>query len=294
MQQSMRCPLLLGAIFVSLIVLGCENKEKLFVKHKSNYGLVVIHEKPKARFLQSLGYAHPSAFDVRRNGKGTCVIFDEVYGAEALFVCPGEDVVRIHKPAPRVFFGEDRDIVAWFSDIREGVHFAEGSVIEIGINGHFDVDPTGRFFLYRSKSGSVEVARTDSPNTILLRSEENFKKLFVIKDRLFLFAYWEFGRVRKGSAPQQDGILCEEYTIGVSGLELKQKFRMERPHASAAPFNVVDMNPTSPLVLLVDASDPPLEFLTRWYVWDLRADSVVRIDREKGMPVFMRPEVFKK
>jgi len=243
-------------VLVAMTFLGCAQEETpLIIRDAEVPNLFFIQREAQAHFLDSLGYDRPTSFVATRNGNGTSVIFEEGCGSAAVFLSQEGDVTRKTKPSNAAFFNTDGDVVAWFDEARKGFYFPDSDVVvREGASRPFQIEPTGRYFLYGSEFGLTYVASTERPTQILLRSELDFDQLFLVGDRLFLFA--RSNRLAdRGSFRVQDGIVCEEYATSPAGLELKRSFRIERPRPSASPFVVEDMDPSSGLLLLLEVGD---------------------------------------
>jgi hypothetical protein len=230
---------------------------------------------------------------VERNGTGTALrVFLDYAGGRAVLLLRDGRVTQIEAPGPFFRLNDQGSVVAWYDDIKRGVHFANMQVVRPALHGTFSMDPSGRFFLVGTEPGVVEVRSVEAADVRLGSARDGAERIFEKGNRLYVFTrHYKTGQ-REGEH-QQDGVVCQVLVPEDRVVRLEREIFVPRTTARASPYSVVDLDPWSDSVLLVDVWDPPLGFLTSWYMFDLGTQKLRRLGRAGGHAFFLAEDILR-
>ncbi len=302
----------LGLILISIIFLvsisSC-NKSTNNIPHMYAYKRATIID-----YVQNLGFPDFNVDEIRRNSTGTALYFYNFYTgnntSKIFSVSADGEPVKLNPPAKFAYLNDKNEFVVWFDDIKKGIHFQNGTIRNIiPIFGYFGIDPSGQFFFIGHTSGievinnqtvqigplqySTEIASTDHPNTALYSTNIMVGKIFFKDNRIYLFAR-QYSNFKGLGNYDEHEIICQILKKIGSKFQLEQEIHIPRPKRSPSPFAVVDLDPWSDNVLLVDVKDMPFSFLTSWYLFDLKTRKMTKIGLAKDYGFFLKEDILKK
>jgi hypothetical protein len=128
----------------------------------------------------------------------------------------------------------------------------------------WSVDPSGEYYFAEVSPGTVEIARTAEPLTVLAESKLAVERIFMKAGRVYLF-----GRAReKGWDEQKTDIAYQVLRLEGTRLIADSDGLIGRPKGLVSGgFEVVDVDSSTDAVLLKVVHDDPL--CSRWYLYHL-------------------------
>jgi hypothetical protein len=185
-----------------------------------------------------------------------------------------------------------RELRPWYAEHRVDIpdestlRFHNGQVLRFPKFTGVVADVTGEYFVLSSE-GKTTIAKPGDPNRVLARVAGDGRKLYLKTGKAYLFADdWEYYRTHQ----EAKELLCYLFRTVDSGLELERVIRIPRPQAGPSPFAVVDMDPWSDNVLLIDIRDPPVR--SRWLLFNLASGASRPLGYAKAYGFFLRRDVF--
>lgn len=251
-------------------------------------------------YLKERRYTDFELDEIRRDSAGTRLYLFNYYRNDKasiiLSVSCGGRINKLTPPAKFSYLNDQEDFVAWFDDIKQGIHFKDGTTLKSPLLGmifsSFEVDPSGKLFFIKNESKSIELASTDNPKKPLFHSRIEADKIYLKDGRVYLF-----GRnYRNAKGPgdyEQHEIICQVLRRADTSLELIEEIHIPRPKPSPSPFAVVDFDPWSDNVLLLDVKDEPLSFLTSWYLYDLKTKKMTKVGRANDYGFFLKEDILR-
>ena len=261
--------------------------------------------------IKKVGYSDFSPDEITRNSTGTSLYLHNYYRADKgsiiLSVSAGGNIKRIVPPAKFAHLNDTNEFVAWTDDIKQGVHFKNGKFRSvIPLFGYFGVDPSGQFFFIGHSSGVkvinnetvqtgplkyfTEISSISEPVKVLYSTNIRVENIFFKDNRIYLFArnlcnFKGLGRY------EECEIICQILKRTDSKFELEEEIHIPRPKPRPSPFAVVDLDPWSNNVLVVDEMDMPFSFLTAWYLFDLKTKKMTKVGRAKDYGFFLKEDI---
>mgnify|MGYP001591409589 CR=1 FL=1 len=265
-------------------------------------------------YVKKAGYSDFSLDKVTRNSTGTILYLHNFYRSDKntliLSVSARGNIKKILPPAKFVHLNDIGEFVAWTDDIKQGVHFRNGKFHSvIPIFGYFGVDPSGKFYFIGYSSGVkvlnnetvqtgplkyfTEISSIDEPTKVLYSTNIRVENIFFKDNRIYLFA--RNVRNFKGLGDYEEHeIICQILKKADSMFVLEEEINIPRPKPSPSPFAVVDFDPWSDKVLLVDVKDMPFSFWTAWYLFDLKSKKMTKVGRAKDYGFFLQEDILKR
>ena len=232
-----------------------------------------------AAFLKKQGaaYAVNNLFRVDRNSSGTLLYF-YFEGREALVV-GAKEVQRLKQPGRAAFLNDAGKFVAWTDDFNKGINFADGSNLKLAPFAAFGVDSGGGYYFTQSGSGPTEIYGISKPRTVLASVNFEARKIFVKNQRVYLFGS-NRRNIRGPGDYEVFEVIGNIFNISPQGLKFEIELRIPRPsRPGASPFTVLDLDPYSDQMLLLDAFDDP--FRSQFYLGQLNSNKLAHLGADK-------------
>lgn len=273
-------------VLVCLALVACTVMALAPKPYGHAWRLFVYDQDDLSRALKAIGLeSFGRARSLERNGAGTEL---RLSGYSA----PGNQLLRLHldgtytveRPPARFWHMNDAGaFVAWFDDIKNGVTLRDGRVVTPRLHGRFGVDPSGVAYFVERQPAVTAVGLVDGgAKEVEIAGFVGFG-LFSDSERLFVFGLTE----DVFRADNKDSI--QGYAIRVGDpLLVERKFRIVRPKPGPSPFQVVDMDPSSGEVLIVDIGDL---LASRWYLFDPRTEVLRKVGRIEGWALYLQGDV---
>jgi hypothetical protein len=235
-----------------------------------------------------------------RNSSGTSLYIQysaNNIGNKFLIIPTNGQIKEIDAPAKVVYFDDNGDVVAWSNNLSKDIHFRNGKFRDMMKSGEygsgvFCIDLSGRYFAIEVQPGIMEIAGVEKPNQAIFQTKLTVNKIFVTKDKIYLFDY---DNENYGKKHRHEKIICQIFKKNSSGYKLEDEFNILRPSARPSPFFVVDMDLESEKVLVEDVRDNPLSFLTSCYLFDIKTKSMHKIERMQGnYTFFLKEDILRK
>jgi hypothetical protein len=206
-----------------------------------------------------------------------------------------------------VFVNDSHEIAVRTEDITTGKVYFHGRPREINIvrfnagladgkpvlvPGTFGVEPSGQFYFVQTAFGRTELASVAEPGMTVASSPFVGRWLFLKNQRLYLFGYdppSELKNEMKNYAHRT--IICHVFRRGSSQYQLEEEIRIRRPIQGPSPFNVVDADPWSDKVLLMDVRDYPAR--SQWLLFDLKTRELAGIGAARDLGFFLQADILK-
>lgn len=193
---------------------------------------------------------------------------------DVAIVSSGGRVTLLSAPGLVSFLDDQGHFVAWTEDARLGVVLRDGSRLS---GADFLTDPGGNYYSMR-RDGVTSVGRLNDPSKKILTSPLAALALFERDGVLYLF----------GHGNPDDEIAVEVYRLSFGEVTLTAVHRIRRPAVRPSPFVVVDFDPESQRVLLLDTRDvEPAD----WLLHDLRRGESCLVGRGSVGGLFLRADV---
>jgi len=275
--------------------------------------LFVYKHDDLLNYVKKAGYSDASLDEVTRNSTGTILYLHDYYRADKrniiLSVSAGGEIKKILPPSGGGYLNDQGEFVAWVDDVKKGLRFKNGYFRDIVPSGYFGVDPSGKFYFIGYTSGVkvinnetvqtgplkyfTEISSIDEPTKVLYSTNIRVENIFFRDNRIYLFA--RNVRNFKGLGDYEEHeIICQILKKADSMFVLEEQINIPRPKPSPSPFAVVDLDPWSDNVLLVDVKDMPFSFLTAWYLFDLKSKKMTKVGRAKDYGFFLQEDILKR
>jgi hypothetical protein len=228
------------------------------------------------KFLGKINYSVDYLSEVGRNSSGTNLYFYQspAKGSNVLIVSSKKEIKILLRPADNAYLNDKGEFVAWFNDIKNGIHFKNGKIRYVVEFGNFGVDPSGQYFFIESTLGETEIAIVDNPEKPIARSELRGQKIFYNNGILYLFGF-------QSSNPNQ--IICHVFRNERDG------YIMEREVVIPSSHHVVDMDPASGNVLVMGLR----HMFPSWYIFNLKSLKMTNVGLAKTYGFFLREDILK-
>jgi len=289
--------LALGMSFVSPVEsIGGSSSERnrLSINGTEIPHLYVYSEKYILGCCEKAGFSNLSVTKIERNGDGTVLYlhgYDHSSGdSMILSVSSGAVIKKLVPPARFGYLDNRGKFVAWYEEKTEGIHFENGTIQPGSGLLRFGVDPSGQLFFLNVSEKLIQIARTDEPEKPLFYTNIDVEKMFFSQDRIYLFSRY-FQDPTDISRNKKYRRVCHIYQNSGDGFEFVKEINMPGPSWRPYPYSVVDMDPRSGSVLLIDVWDAPFFFLTSWYLYNLQTEQLTKIGRVKGYAFFLGKDV---
>lgn len=226
--------------------------------------------------------------ELRRNSDGTRLYCLFTHRKRVLALS-SEGKAVLEAPGLVSYLSDAGTFVAWSDDIRLGFHLVGGKFVSTawsgGRSGNFGVEPGGRYFFLAREPRRTVVSTVDEPDTVLADSAFQGENLFHRNGCLYLF-----GRIHDSQSYQRE-IFADVFEFRAGAWQRTRSIRIPRDREGPSPFRVVDMEPWSERVLLVDVRDGP--FPSRYYLYDLASGTRLRVKVLDNPLVFLKSDILK-
>jgi hypothetical protein len=264
-------------------------------------------------YVKKAGYSDFSLDKVTRNSTGTILYLHDYYRTDKRSIILSASTVgeikKIVPPSGGGYLNDQGEFVVWVDDVKNGLRFKKGDFRDIVPSGYFGVDPSGQYFFIGYSSGVkvinnetvqagplkyfTEISSIDEPTKVLYSTNIRVENIFFKDNRIYLFA--RNVRNFKGLGDYEEHeIICQILKKADSIFVLEEEIHIPRSKPSPSPFAVVDLDPWSDNVLLVDVKDEPLSFLTAWYLFDLKTKKTTKVGRAKDYGFFLQEDILKR
>lgn len=264
-------------------------------------------------YVKKAGYSDFSLDDITRSSAGTILYLYNFYRTDKssliLSVSAGGKIKKLVPPSRRAYLNDQGEFVVWVDDVKKGLRFKNGYFRDIVPSGYFGVDPSGKFYFIGHTSGVkvingetvqtgplkyfTEISSIDEPTKVLYSINIRVENIFVKDNRIYLFAR-DLCNFKGLGNYEECEIICQILKKMDSKFELEEEIHIPRPKPRSSPFAVVDFDPWSDNVLLIDERDMPFSFLTAWYLFDLKSKKMTKIGRAKDYGFFLREDILKR
>jgi hypothetical protein len=277
-------------------------------KSKKAY-LIVYKKKLVMDYLNKLGYSDVYPDKIERNSSGTRLYLRDFKDNILLSISGNGKIKEFPSRARFIYLNEKEEIVAWYDDIKKGIHFRNAAVLAVPLFTAFGIDPGGKFFFVSKNEGVIvdpngqqaypskiepttSVASVNDPLTPLIKTRIMGERIFFKNGKIYLFAR-AYRNFRGPGDYEQHEIICQIFKNNGSGtFELEEEIHIHRPSPRSSPFGVIDMDLWSEKVLIEDVRDMPFSFLTSWYLYDLKLKKMTKIGRRKdGYAFFLQNDI---
>jgi hypothetical protein len=249
------------------------------------FGLTVEGE---ARAAREAGLASTWS-DLRRNSDGSRLYCFFPFQKRVLVVSDAGKTA-LDAPGLVAFLDDDGRFVAWSDDVTVGFHLAGGNFIGTAWSkdrsGKFGVDPSGQYFFWAREPRRTIVADIEAPDVVLGESAFEGEAMYYQNGSLYLL-----GRVFDDSLSFNREIFADVFQFRDRAWQRVRSIRIPRGREAPSPFAVVDMEPWSERVLLIDVRDPP--FSSRYYLYDLASGTRLRAQVPEEPVVFLKTDLTK-
>ncbi len=245
--------------------------------------LFVYSREQMMTFLKTQNLTN--SFTVRRNTAGDKLIFfsSSNDGNKKVVILSVKNGVKVLIPPARVsYLGEDEKFIAWTNDLEKGVHFTDGSHLELSRFAPFQMDSSGAFFFKTTPNGT-EVRSTNAPSKMLLNSQYFADNIFYKGDQIYLMS----SNIIKKSFSIQFEIVCQIYRREESQFKIFEEIHITRPTPGASPFWVEDMDPWSDNLLIRDVCDCGND---DWFLFNITTNELKKIGQAKTCRGFFLKE----
>jgi len=264
-------------------------------------------------YIRKAGYPDFRIDEITRNSSGTVLYLHNYYRADnnsvILSVSVSGEIKKLLPPSRRAYLNDQEQFVVWVDDVKKGLRFESGYFRDVFPTGYFGVDPSGTFYFIGYTSGVeivdnvtvqrgpikylTEISSTDEPAKVLYSTNIKVDNLFIKDNKIYIFA--RNVRHFKGLGDYEEyEIICRILKKGDSVFELEEEIHIPRSKPSPSPFAVVDLDPWSGNVLIVDVKDMPFSFFTSWYLFDLKSKKMTKLGRAKDYGFFLQEDILKR
>jgi hypothetical protein len=284
----------------SMFITNC-SAENIGYRYKDAPHLIAYEQNDILKYLGKEGYSDFRPDEIARNSTGTTLYLYNYYRKDKrslmLSLSAGREIKKLTPPSRFAYMNDKGEFVAWFDDIDNRViHFRNGLFRKSPMLGmtfsSFAVDPSGKYYFIKMESSLVEVASTDDPTRVLFYSKLDADKIFFKNDKVYLFAR-NYSNVKGPGDYEQHEIICQILRKAGAKFELEEEIHIPRPSPRPSPFYVIDFDPWSNNVLVVDVRDMPFSFLTSWYSFDLQTKKMKKIGHAKDYGFFLKEDILK-
>ncbi|HEY1371572.1 MAG TPA: hypothetical protein VGH50_03820 [Candidatus Binatia bacterium] len=251
--------------------------------------LFVYSRDDVAGLLKKNGYNTNSLSKMGRNSHGTALYFDFNDRREIVVVDAKGIQERIKKPARGAFMNDERQFVAWTEDVKKGIRFRDGSTLEPPKFAPFGVDHGGEYYFFESAPQRTQISSTKNPRVPLAFANMTARSIFVKDGKIYLFGSSTRNFRSPGDYEVYEVVGQVFNAIGPK-LSFEREIHIPRPgSAGASPFAVVDVDPHSDQILLIDVFDDP--FVSKWYLYHLNTGKMTSLGSDKGYAFFLREDI---
>lgn len=275
------------------LLLNCDDQKKQeFVDSKKSH-LYFYKTSDILDFLKQLKYTNKDIFDIKRNSLGTSLYFFKRYAKENTILVLS-DIGKIKKlvaPGRVAYLNDQEKSVVWFDDLKKGISFLNGDIRHVSKFGRFGVDPSGRYCFLEVEPGLTEIVSTDNPKKRLSFANLIGRAIFQKNDKILLFDY---DSKYYAEHSQQRKIICQIFQKSGSNYEFEEEINIPRPSPRPSPFSVIDIDPWSDNVLVLDKVDPPLSTLSSHYLFNLRTKQMEKVGHGEEIAFFLKDDILRK
>lgn len=260
-------------------------------------------------YLKKHGYSGFRPNEIKRDSMGTTLF---IYGysddkSDKIFsVSKAGKIKMLVPPAINTFMDDNGEFIAWSQNIGEGINFKNGKFRSLSFFDNFHIALGGQFFsisrtfgieIINHQTVQVEpikhftkIASTEDPDKVLYSTTLGVDDIFFKDNKIYLFTRPHCNFKYPGNYEECE-IICQILKKSDDDYKLDEEIHIPRPKPSPSPFAVIDLDPWSDNVLLVDVVDPPFSFLTSWYVFDLKTKKLTKIGRSKDYGFFLKEDI---
>jgi hypothetical protein len=281
--------------FFTFFLNGC-GAEKNKSKNAKPSHLFTYSHNDILGLLKKAGYIDFNPGEIRKNSAGNILYLNDLYRNSKdpmiVSVSKGGLVKKLVSPAKIAYLNDKGEFVAWFNDIKKGIQFKNGITKNVFFGGTFDVDASGQYFILETAPGITGVFSIENPNKPVGSTKIKAEKIFLKEGELYLFARNYRNVIGPGHYEQHE-IICQVMKKTGSKFELEREIYISRPSSGSSPFTVVDLDPWSDNVLIINVYDPPSSSSTSWYLFDLKTNNMTKIGPTNDYGVFLEEDIFK-
>jgi hypothetical protein len=293
--KTIKIDLLMTVICINLLSISICFAASMEIQDIELHHLFMYKKDQILDYIKAKGYSKFTLDKIDRNSTGTTLNLHNFYRQDKqqtiiLSISKGGIINKIIPPAKFAYLNDTGEPVLWFDDIKKSVHFKNGLISSLPLNSRIDVDPSGKFFFVAKNSSLTEIFSIDRPDIIIGFSKFKAEKIFIKDNDIYLFAR-NYQNIKSQGDYEQHEIICQIFKKAGLKYELSEEIYIPRLSPRSSPFAVIDMDPWSYYVLIVDVRDVPFSFLTTWYLFDLKTKKMIKIGRAKGYAFFLEKDV---
>lgn len=270
------------------------------MKHRvSHSGIIVPHlyaysHKYILDLLTKYDGTKDHYFDLRRDSNGSSLYFHYRYDKKnkILKVTARDDPKILSSPSHYSSLNDQEEFVAWTDDIKKGIHFKNGNILHVPLHSILEIDPSGQYFFIVDAVRSTKIASIYKPDEAIARVNFLGESIFYKNGKIYLFTR-NYQNIRGPGDYEQHEIICHIFSKNDSDdkFKLEEEIHIPRVKPRPSPYAVVDFDPWSDNVLLIDERDMPFFFLTSWYLFDLKTKKLTKIGRARDYGFFLQDDI---
>lgn len=240
-----------------------------------------------SRLLRELGYPQMAISihthgDIKKISDGSALKFMDWAGKKAVIVACDGSIREVALPDYQTCINDQGHAVAWFDNSKDKMTLANGKIVDPPFEIDC-VDAEGRFFLresiYRKSTQLFAMGNPDKP-LALIEACVHLNNIFCEDDTVYVFG--------KDCETRLDKIIGYVFVMKDNVLIKKDEFVIERPHKGPSPFYVLDFNPQTKDILIVDISDV---WKSIWYIYNIETRKLLKVKRSNGWGFFLRCDI---